>query len=132
MTDSEQPSGKTKELLRGHPLVEAEHVRQETDLGTDRVADRCDVVAKYLHGTAGGPCEPDQQVKGGRLAGPVGAEEPEYRAFLDNQVHGVERVFIAVGLCQGCGPDRCGHRWSVLIAGRCCRCLLYTSPSPRD
>jgi len=98
MPDPEEPPGETKELLGCHPFVEAGHIGQEADLPADRVAGRCDVAAEYLRGAAGGTRQAGQYVQGGCLACSVGAEEPKYRALLDNQVHRVERVLLAVVL----------------------------------
>jgi hypothetical protein len=65
-------------------------------------------VAEQPGPPGGRPDQPEQQPDGGRLAGPVGPEEAEHLARLDDQLQPVHGDRRPEPLGQPLGPDRLG------------------------
>jgi hypothetical protein len=95
------------EVLRaGQVLVDRGVLPREADLRAQRggVADR--VEADDARRAAVGLQEGGEDAHGRRLAGAVGAEEPEHRARLGREVDAAEGVDLSVGLLEARDLDR--------------------------
>ena len=96
-------------LTPGEPVVQRELTRQIADAPMDghRIDGR--LHAEDAGTPAGGPDEVEQGPDRGRLARPVGPEEPEHLALLDLEVDIDDAATGAVALGQPLGLDDRAH-----------------------
>jgi hypothetical protein len=93
-------------LLAGEQVVDRGHLAGDADRGPDRVRVPGQVMAPDPDLAPVGPDERGQDVHGGGLAGPVGAEQHDDRSLGGLQVDAVQHELVAERLAQPGRPDR--------------------------
>ena len=87
-------------LAAGQVLVDRRVLAGQADLRAQRGRVAHDVEAGHAALPAVGRQQRGQDADGGRLAGAVGAEQPEHGARGDVEVDAAQRLDLAVGLAQ--------------------------------
>lgn len=96
-------------LTAGQILVDRGELAGEPDRAADVVGSLQYVDARHDRPAAVRPEQSRQDTYGGRLAGPVGAEEAQDRAFRHVEINTAECSYIAEGLHQAFGMDGAWH-----------------------
>ena len=137
-----QPAHHVEVFVAGEVLVDCGVLARQADAGPDRARVGADVDPGHLRGPAVGFQQCGQDAHRGRLAGTVGAEQPEHRALGNGEVEAVEGPYFSVGLDQACRPDHVRHpvttdsmgprrrnhpRWNVTPLASLTRCNVAAS-----